>query len=57
MIGLTPSNSNDWSGGKFHFNQDNLNPGIGLIDNIAINPVAFSFPHDEWFEIIMCWAF
>lgn len=55
MMGSAPDGSYDWTGGWFFFNQGNLNPGHGLIDNIAIEPVTFSFPHDAWFSIIMCW--
>lgn len=54
-MSATPTNCDGWTGGWFYFNQDNVNPGIGLIDNIAIEPVVFNFPHDEWFEISMCW--
>jgi len=54
-MSATPTNCDGWTGGWFYFNQDNVTPGIGLIDNIAIDPVVFNFPHDEWFEISMCW--
>ncbi|MEZ4779754.1 MAG: T9SS type A sorting domain-containing protein [Flavobacteriaceae bacterium] len=38
--------------GHFYFNLDNQTPGEGVIEDIAIGDVSFTFPHDEWFRII-----
>jgi len=38
--------------GNIQFNKDLLAPGMGLIDNAAI-PVSFTFPHDQWFDIVI----
>ena len=51
--GEVPANAGEWVVGNFYFNQDNTNPGVGVIDDTALGDVNFSFPHDEWFRIIM----
>jgi hypothetical protein len=51
MLGCLPICAEDWTAGRFFFNQNNVNPGIGEINNIIIDPVSFTFPHDEWFSI------
>ena len=51
--GEVPVNAGEWVVGNFYFNQDNTNPGVGVIDDTALGDVNFSFPHDEWFRIIM----
>ncbi|MEZ4858414.1 MAG: T9SS type A sorting domain-containing protein [Flavobacteriaceae bacterium] len=53
LQGSVPIVSGEWIVGNFYFNQDNLNPGVGLLDNTALGSVNFSFPHDEWFYIAM----
>lgn len=37
--------------GYFYFNLDNNSPGQGIINDVAIGDVPFTFPHDEWFSI------
>ncbi len=39
--------------GDIYFNKDNLNPGVGYIEDTALGMVEFSFPHDEWFNIFI----
>jgi len=51
--GYVPVNTGEWVVGNFFFNQDNNNPGLGLIDDTHIGDVPFNFPHDEWFPINM----
>ena len=43
---------NQWLfGGNVYFNQDNLTPGEGTVDGTPGQ--VFSFPHGEWFQIIL----
>lgn len=37
--------------GHFYFNLDNNSPGEGIIEDVALGDVPFTFPHDEWFHI------
>jgi hypothetical protein len=55
LQGVVPIGSGEWIVGNIFFNQDNVNPGVGLIDDSALGPVNFNFPHDEWFRIYMFW--
>ena len=55
LQGVVPIGAGEWIVGNIFFNQDNSNPGVGLIDDSALGPVNFNFPHDEWFRIIMTW--
>jgi len=38
-----------------YFNKDNASPGVGIIENTYLGYVAFPFPHDQWFKVIMDW--
>jgi hypothetical protein len=51
--GEVPVNAGEWVVGNFYFNQDNINPGMGVIDDTALGDVTFKFPHDQWFRITM----
>lgn len=45
-----------WSIGNIHFNQDLASPGEGVIDYSTSTETEwtnFSFPHDQWFQIIV----
>ncbi len=53
LQGTVPIGSGEWIVGNIFFNQDLLNPGVGLIDDTALGEVYFDFPHDEWFRILM----
>lgn len=53
LQGTVPIGAGEWIVGNFFFNQDNVNPGVGLIDDTALGEVYFNFPHDEWFKIVM----
>ncbi|MCH9661483.1 MAG: T9SS type A sorting domain-containing protein [Bacteroidetes bacterium] len=53
--GTVPVGGGEWVVGNIHFNQDLVSPGEGIIDNSALGAVTFTFPHDEWFQIIMNW--
>lgn len=55
LQGVVPIGAGEWIIGNVFFNQDNANPGVGLIDNSALGPVNFTFPHDAWFRIVMNW--
>jgi hypothetical protein len=55
LQGTVPIGAGEWIVGNIFFNQDLGAPGVGLIDNSALGPVNFNFPHDEWFRIIMNW--
>ena len=44
----------DW-GIHFFFNQNNENPGGGVILDSPIGQVNFNFPHDTWFRVYMDW--
>ena len=48
--GCVPICAEDWWI-HFFFNQDNNNPGVGLVNNSALGDVFFDFPHDEWFKV------
>lgn len=45
--------SGEYVVGNFFFNQDNNNPGSGLIDDTHMGDVTFDFPHDQWFPVSM----
>ena len=51
--GSVPIGAGEWVIGNWFFNQDLLTPGIGTIDNTALGLVEFSFPHDQWFPVVM----
>jgi len=51
LQGTVPIGAGEWIMGNFFFNQDNLNPGVGLIDDCPGAPVNFNFPHDAWFSV------
>jgi hypothetical protein len=53
LQGEVPVGSGEWIVGNIFFNQNNVNPGMGLIDDSALGPVYFNFPHDEWFRVAM----
>ena len=53
LQGQVPIASGEWLVGNVYFNQDNANPGVGHIDDSALGDVSFSFPHDQWFRIVM----
>jgi len=55
LQGEVPIGAGEWIVGNIYFNQDNVNPGVGLIDDAVGSPVNFTFPHDEWFRIVMQW--
>ncbi len=55
LQGTVPIGSGEWIVGNIFFNQDNANPGVGLIDNSAQGPINFSFPHNQWFRVVMNW--
>ena len=51
--GSVPIGAGEWVIGNWFFNQDLLTPNIGTIDNTALGLVEFSFPHDQWFRVVM----
>lgn len=51
--GYIPSGAGEWVVGNFFFNQDNINPGMGLIDDTHLGDISFDFPHDQWFPVTM----
>ncbi len=53
LQGEVPIGSGEWIVGNVFFNQDLVNPGVGMIDNAVGAPVNFNFPHDQWFNITM----
>jgi len=55
LQGVVPIGSGEWSVGNVFFNQDLTNPGVGLIDDTALGPINFNFPHDQWFKVVMNW--
>ena len=55
LQGEVPIGAGEWIVGNFFFNQDLVNPGVGLIDDAVGAPVNFDFPHDQWFRIVMNW--
>ena len=55
LQGEVPVGSGEWIVGNVFFNQDNVNPGVGLIDDTALGEVNFNFPHDQWFKVVMNW--
>ncbi len=52
LQGQIPVGGGEWIVGNFFFNQDLINPGVGLIDDTANGIVSFTFPHDEWFKLV-----
>ncbi len=45
-----------WAIGNIYFNKDNTNAGVGYVNyqsSSSSNWSYFSFPHDQWFEVIM----
>jgi len=55
LQGEVPIGGGDWLVGNINFNEANANPGVGFIDNSAMGNVFFTFPHDQWFRVIMNW--
>jgi len=55
LQGTVPIGSGEWAVGNIFFNQDNANPGVGHIDDSALGDVTFTFPHDQWFRVVMNW--
>lgn len=53
LRGTVPIGSGEMIVGNVFFNQDNTNPGVGLIDDSALGEVNFNFPHDQWFKVVM----
>jgi hypothetical protein len=53
LQGIIPVGAGEWIVGNVFFNQDNTNPGVGLIDDSALGEVNFNFPHDQWFKVVM----
>ena len=53
--GEIPIGAGEMVVGNVFFNQDNTNPGVGLIDDTFLGDVNFNFPHDEWFRIVIGW--
>lgn len=50
-----PICASDWQANHILFNENNTNPGVGTIYNTALGDINFTFPHDQWFSIIMYW--
>lgn len=55
LQGTVPIGAGEWAVGNITFNQDGLTPGEGFIDDSALGLVNFTFPHGEWFRIVMNW--
>lgn len=55
LQGSVPIGSGEWIVGNIFHNQENANPGMGLIEDSALGQVQFQFPHDQWFQIGMAW--
>ena len=55
LQGTVPIGDGEWAVGNIHFNKDQLEPGVGVIDDSALGLVNFNFPHDEWFRVVMNW--
>ncbi len=55
LQGQVPIGAGEWIVGNVFFNQDNANPGVGLIDDTALGALNFNFPHDQWFKVVMNW--
>lgn len=53
LQGEVPVGAGQWIIGNVYFNQDGLNPGVGLIDDAPGSPINFQFPHEEWFEVTL----
>ena len=53
LQGTVPIGAGEWIVGNIYFNRDNVNPGMGEIDDSALGSVTFSFPHDQWFWVAM----
>lgn len=53
LQGTVPIGAGEWIMGNFFFNQDNLNPGVGLCDACPGAPVNWTFPHDQWFPVTL----
>ncbi len=51
LQGTIPIGGGDWIVGNVNFGD--VNPGEGSIDDTVLGAVDFTFPHDEWFSIIM----
>ena len=56
LQGCVPLQAGEWIVGNIFFNKENTSPGVGFIDyghHINDDETFFSFPHDEWFRIVM----
>ena len=38
-----------------YFNKNLNSPGIGTLEDTALGTIAFNYPQDEWFSIIVYW--
>lgn len=47
--------NNDTPFSKIYFNKNLSSPGMGVIENTNLGDVSFSFPHNEWFRVVMKW--
>lgn len=39
--------------GDVYFNKDLENGGVGVIEDSVLGDITFSFPHDQWFNVII----
>ena len=46
----------DWNI-HFNFNKDLNSPGAGTITNSPLGDINFTFPHDQWFRVVIFWDF
>ena len=53
MQGTVPIGSGEFVGGNILFNADATTPGFGNIDDSALGNVEFSYPEDQWFQVLM----
>ena len=53
MQGTVPIGSGEWVVGNILFNADATTPGFGNIDDSALGNVDFSYPEDQWFQVLM----
>ena len=53
MQGTVPIGSGEWVVGNILFNADATTPGFGNIDDSALGNIDFSYPEDQWFQVLM----
>ena len=53
MQGTVPIGSGEWVVGNILFNAGAATPGFGNIDDSALGNVEFSYPEDQWFQVLM----